>query len=59
MAQMPENTEKYVRAAYLIEWQHIWDSTVKKAELGYYGWDANPWVWVIEFDRIDKLGECE
>lgn len=59
MAQMPENTEKYVRAAYLIEWQHIWDSTVKKAELGYYGWDANPWVWVIEFDMIDKLGKCE
>lgn len=32
----------------------LWDSTIKKAALDCYGWDANPWVWVIEFDRCEK-----
>ena len=30
----------------------IWDSTIKKSDLPRYGWDANPWVWVYEFERI-------
>ncbi len=32
----------------------IWDKTVPKADLPRYGWEANPWVWVIEFERIEK-----
>lgn len=32
----------------------LWDSTIKPADLALYGWKTNPWVWVIEFERISK-----
>lgn len=32
----------------------IWNSTIKKSNLNRYGWDANPWVWEIEFERCEK-----
>lgn len=38
----------------MMEWEKLWNSTIKKSDLGSYGWDANPWVWVIEFERCEK-----
>lgn len=32
----------------------LWNSTIKKEDRDTYGWDANPVVWVIEFEKIKR-----
>lgn len=46
----PEERDCYYRALFAA----LWDSTTKPKELGLYGWEANPWVWVIRYERIEK-----
>jgi len=36
------------------KYKTLWNSTIKKKDLPLYGWDANPWCWVIDFERISK-----
>lgn len=45
--------EEFVKGMY----HDLWDSTIKKSDIDRYGWDANPWVWVIEFERCEKQKE--
>ena len=45
--------EKMNRTA-IERFTEIWNGTIKKSDLDRYGWNANPYVWVISFERCEK-----
>lgn len=50
----PKNQVVREGLRYLSDFIAVWDRTIKPADLHLYGWDANPWIQVIEFERISK-----
>lgn len=51
LSQMPEPVDEWERGCYVFEWANLWDSTVRDIN---HSWSGNPFVWVIEFERITK-----
>lgn len=35
------------------QFHDLWDSTIKPKDRDKYGWDENPYVWKIEFEKVE------
>lgn len=49
-----EDDTEGLPAIAISRFSRMWDSTIKKKDIGLSDWNTNPWVWVIEFERISR-----
>lgn len=42
---------------YVKRFKNLWNATINGKDIDIYGWNANPYVWVIEFERCEKPGK--
>lgn len=54
MEEPCSNRMAYEIERHVVPFAQLWDSTIKPADRALYGWTENPWVWVIEFERVTK-----
>lgn len=53
----PYSYGKHISHEPMKSFIRLWESIIKEGEREEYSWNANPWVWVIEFEKIEKPNE--
>ena len=51
-----EGVEASTAPLMICDFKFYWDSTIRRVEKYRYGWEANPWVYVVEFKRVKRAG---
>lgn len=53
-AKLNEDGSDYTGLYARENFQELWNNTLNKKQLQSYGWNANPYVWVIQFEVIQR-----